>query len=217
MADYRQQQGDWVVKAASIAAIATDSALVVSLSPNSPLPTGTNAIGTVNVAPSTAPSTYAASTNGLVLAASATDVFTITGSASKTIRVTKVMFNAIQTTAAQVGVVLLRRSTANTGGTSTAPTAVNYDTANAAATATVAAYTANPTTTGTLVGNLYVQRVFVPGAATASDAQGLSETFGDFGQQPFVLRGAAQQLAINLAGVSVVGGSANITVEWTES
>ena len=216
MADFRQQTGDEVVKPPSTAAVATDPALVVSLSPNSPLPAGTNALGTVNVTPSTAPGTYAASVNGLVLAALATDIFTITGSASKTIRVTQVRFNAIQTTAAQVGVVLLRRSTADTAGTSTVQAAVPYDTANAAATATVTAYTANPTT-GTLVGNLFVQRVFVPGMATATDAQGLSETFGDFGQQPFVLRGVAQQLAINLAGVTVTGGAASITVEWTES
>ena len=216
MADFRQQTGDEVVKPASTPAVAADPALVVSLSPNSPLPAGTNALGTVNVAAATPPATFSVSINGLALAALATDVFTITGSASKTIRVTQVRFSAVQTTASQVGVVLLRRSTADTGGTSTAPTAVSYDTNNAAATATLAAYTANPTT-GTLVGNLYGQRVFVPGAATASDAQGLSETFGDFGQQPLVLRGVAQQLAINLAGVTVTGGSANITVEWTES
>jgi hypothetical protein len=37
------------VKAASTASVATDTALVVSLSPNSPLPAGTNNIGTINV------------------------------------------------------------------------------------------------------------------------------------------------------------------------
>jgi hypothetical protein len=36
------------VKAASTAAVATDPSLVVAFSPNSPLPTGTNSIGTVN-------------------------------------------------------------------------------------------------------------------------------------------------------------------------
>ena len=38
MADYRQQIPDEVIKAASVAAVATDMALVVSLSPNSPVP-----------------------------------------------------------------------------------------------------------------------------------------------------------------------------------
>ena len=40
--------GPAAVKAASIAALATDPALVVALSPNSPLPTGSNTIGSVN-------------------------------------------------------------------------------------------------------------------------------------------------------------------------
>ena len=41
--------GPAAVKAASTAAAATDAALAVALSPNSPLPVGTNAIGTVTV------------------------------------------------------------------------------------------------------------------------------------------------------------------------
>lgn len=192
------------IKAASVASVVTDTAIVVALSPNSPMPTGA------------LPMTYSASVNGLALAATATDVFTLTGSATKTIKITKVEVNAVQMTASQVVVVLLKRSTANTAGTSTAQTAVPYDSANVAATATVLAYTANPTT-GTLVGNLFTQRVFMPGAATASDAKGLSVVFGDVGQQYIVLRGIAQVFSVNLAGVSVVGGSANISIEWMES
>ena len=183
---------------------------------NSGIPGGSSSIGTVVVAATTPPATYSATVNGLALAATATDIFTLTGSATKTIRITKVSFNALQTTAAQVAVVLLRRSTANTVGTSTAPTATAYDSTNVAATATALAYTANPTT-GTLAGNLFTQRVFVPGAATASDAQGLMLSYGDFGQQGLVLRGIAQVFAVNLAGVSVVGGSANVSIEWNES
>ena len=203
MADLRQQIPDEVVKAANTAATAADPALVVALSPNSPLPTAA------------LPATFSASINGLALVASATDVFTLTGSATKTIKITKVAFNAIQTTAAQVGVVLLKRSTADTLGTFTTIPSVPYDSTTAAATAVVTAYTANPTT-GTLVGNIFTQRVFVPGAATASDAQGLSMAYGDVNQQYVILRGTAQQFAINLAGVSVVGGSANISIEWIE-
>ena len=214
MADIRQQIPDEAIKAGSTAAVAADPSLVVALSPNSPLPTGANVIGTVN-APAPAAS-FSATINGLALAASATDIFTLTGSATKTVRITKVTFNAVQTTASQVTIVLLRRSTANTVGTSTAQAAVAYDSNNAAATATALAYTANPTT-GTLLGNVLTSRVFVPGAATAGDAQGLMQLFGDVGQQYLTLRGIAQVFALNLAGVSVVGGLANVTVEWTES
>ena len=217
MADLRQQIPDEVIKLGSVAAVAADPALVVTFSPNSPLPVGNNTIGTVNIASSALPSTYSATISGLALATTATDIFTIIGSATKTIRITKIAINGIQTTAGQVGVVLLRRSTANAGGTFTAQTAVPYDSTNLAATAVVSAYTANPTTVGTLVGNFYSQRVFMPGAATASDAQGLSVAFGDVNQQYVTLRGIAQGLSVNLAGVSVVGGSINITIEWEES
>lgn len=205
MADFREQSTDPAVKLSGVAAATTDQALVVALSPNSPMPA--NALA----------ATYAAAVNGLALAATATDIFTISGSATKTIRIAKISINGIQTTASQVGIVLLRRSTANVGGTLTAPAMVSHDSLNAAATAVIAAYTANATTLGTLVGNIFSERLFVPGAATATDAQGISLMFGDAGEQPPTLRGTAQVIAVNLAGVSVVGGSANISIEWTEA
>ena len=49
MADIRQQIPDEAIKAGSTAAVATDPSLVVALSPNSPLPTGVNTIGSVVV------------------------------------------------------------------------------------------------------------------------------------------------------------------------
>lgn len=171
----------------------------------------------VTTASSVSPATYVASINGLAPGTTATDVFTLAGSATKTIRISRVEVNGIQTTAGQVAVVLLKRSSTNTAGTSTTQTAVAYDSTNAAATAVALAYTVSPTTTGTLVGRIYSQRVFMPGAATASDAQGLSSAFGDNGQQNLVLRGTSEIFAVNFNGVTVVGGSANISIEWNES
>ena len=54
--------GPAAIKAASIAAAATDPSLVVALSPNSPLPAGTNSIGTVVVSnlPTTVDTNYGA-------------------------------------------------------------------------------------------------------------------------------------------------------------
>ena len=192
------------IKAASTAAAAADPAIVVALSPNSPMPTAA------------APATYSASIVGLATAVTATDIFTITGSATKTVRVSRIMVNGVQTTAAQVNVLIVKRSTANSAGTSTAPTAVSYDTTNAAATATVLAYTANPTL-GTAVGTASASRAFIPGAATASDAQGLEIVSGDVGQQMMTLRGTAQVLAVNLNATTVAGSAINVTIEWTES
>lgn len=179
-------------------------------------PETTKVIGTVNVSSSIAAATYSATISNLAVAALATDIFTIAGSATKTIRITKIAINGIQATAGQASIVLLKRSTADTAGTSTAPTKVPYDSTNAAATATVAAYTANPTT-GTLVGNIFNQRIFLPAAASTSDAQGFAMEIGNFGQQQMALRGAAEQFAVNLAGVTITGGSVNISIEWTES
>jgi hypothetical protein len=50
MADIRDQKTDTTVKAASTASVASDTALVVGLSPNSPIPSGTNPIGAVQPA-----------------------------------------------------------------------------------------------------------------------------------------------------------------------
>ena len=215
MADYRELSTDPTIKAGNTAAVAADASMVVALSPNSPLPAGANTIGTVNIG---APSmTYAAAVSGLAPAALATDVFAISGSATKTIRISKLAINGVQTTAGQVAILVVKRSTANTGGTSTAQTKIPYDSANAAATATVLAYTANPTTLGTVVGTITASRLFVPGVASATDAQGFSIVVGDVGQQFITLRGAAENLCINLNGVTVAGGAVNVTIEWTES
>ena len=50
MADFRDQGVDPAIKQASTAAVAADLATVVALSPNSPVPAGTNKIGTVDIA-----------------------------------------------------------------------------------------------------------------------------------------------------------------------
>ncbi len=160
--------------------------------------------------------TYSATIAGLASAASATDIFTITGSASKTVRITRLEISGQATTAAAVQVALLVRSTANTIGTSTAPTLVPHDSNSAAATAVVKAYTANPTT-GSLVGNIRTDYVFLAAPATAT--VGPDKIFLDFGIRPsqaLVLRGITQVLAINLNGVTVTGGAWDVNIEFTE-
>lgn len=158
---------------------------------------------------------YSAAFNGAVTAAAATDVFTITGSVTKTIRVTRVEVSATQTTAAYQTILLVRRSTANTVGTSAAVTATTSDSNNPAATATLLSYTANPTT-GTLVGNIRAAKQFVPAALTVAGNPILAWDFGNRPAQAEVLRGTSQVIAINLNGAGVTGNSFNISVEWTE-
>ena len=65
-----------------------------------------------------------AATALLASAATPTDIAILPGSASKTILVTKVIVSGTKTTAGLVDVLLIKRSTANSGGTSAAMTAV---------------------------------------------------------------------------------------------
>lgn len=203
------------VKAASTAAVAADPSLVVALSPNSPTPAGTNTIGGVFLDDNPSKVTYSASAVGFAPAATATDVFTITGSGSKTIRITYLSVSG--STSAGSGVldslVLIKRSTANTGGTSASAFAVPHDSANGAATATVLSYTANPTL-GTAVGTVRSNRVAFQAAGAASQT-----IVWDWGTRPaesIVLRGANQVLAVNLSSTTIIGGALNIDIEFTE-
>lgn len=171
--------------------------------------------GTVNAIPtSSGVATYSAVTNDLATALLATDIFTITGSATKTVKVTLIRVTAVRTTSTTTDITLVKRSTANTGGTSTAETMVPHDSNNAAATAVVRSYTANPTT-GALVGSVREEKMFINVAATGTSDR-ITWEFGIRPSQPIVLRGTSQVLAINLSGVTITGPNFDIYVEWTE-
>lgn len=158
--------------------------------------------------------TYAASETNISPAVTPTDVFTITGSATKTIKIRRIEFSGLQTTTGNISVLLIKRSTANTGGTSAALTSVPLDSTMAAATATCLSYTANPTL-GTAVGTVLSGKVMIPSAtSTGLSSRTLYLNLATPG--PIVLRGVAQVLSINLAAVSLVGGSLSCTFEWTE-
>ncbi|SRR6266699_989119 len=157
--------------------------------------------------------TYIASITGLVVAASATDIFTITpGSAP--VRIIRARVSGIKTTAgADVDIQLIKRSAADTGGTATNPTKVAYDSADPASTATINAYTANPTGLGAAIGTLTVDSLFVGLSTVATSILDLA--FGNRPAKAIVLRGT-ETFAINLNGVTVGGGAFDISVEYTE-
>ncbi|HNC58449.1 MAG TPA: hypothetical protein PLP33_23685 [Leptospiraceae bacterium] len=160
-------------------------------------------------------STYSGTTAAFTPAATATDVFIIQGSATKTIRVLKIQLYATQTTAGAASIFLIKRSTANTAGTAVATTKVPFDSTNPAATATVQHYTANPTV-GTTVGNVQAYRGIIPAAASLINNPIITWTFGENSGQSVVLRGTTELLAINLNSVTINGGSLIARVEWTE-
>lgn len=163
---------------------------------------------------------YSASFQGAVTAVAATDIFNIGGSATKTIYITKIGLYATATASAIASTSLIKRSTANTAGTSTTLTNVPHDSNNAAATASVRAYTANPTL-GTTVGQILNQKlevVVATGAGTSLTPNSTNEyTFSNSqNQQPIVLRGTAEQLSINLNAASLTGNSFSFHISWYE-
>lgn len=160
--------------------------------------------------------TYAAGITGLTTALLATDIFTVTGSATTVVRVTGLGVSANGSAGANVNLAIIKRSSAHTGGTSATVTAVPYDSNDAAATAVARSYTVNPTVLGTAIGNIRVAEQFVSGVVTAGSGV-IEWDFGVRPSKPVVLRGTSQLLCVNLAGVTVTGGSYNIWVEWTES
>lgn len=161
--------------------------------------------------------TFTASSAAFSTVATPTDVFAITGTASKTVKITKMWISGVQTTAGVITTLMIKRSTANSGGTSASVTAVAHDSNNSSATATVLQYTANPTT-GTTVGNVWSGKHSVPAAATAGIGGfcGVLVDFVELYGQPVVLRGTSQVLAINLNSVTLTGGSIHCGVTWTE-
>lgn len=160
--------------------------------------------------------TYRASTaaGGIALAAAATDIAILPGNATNNVFVTKITVSGVQTTAGEVLVNIIKRSAANSAGTSAAMTSVPLDSGDAAASSLPLSYTANPTPGATvgIVDSAYVQ--FSP-AATGVATASYVFNFGERGKG-IKLSGVAQGLAVNLNGATVTGGNAVITFEFRE-
>ena len=160
--------------------------------------------------------TYSASTS-FTIASTATDIFTIYGSATKTVRITRIALSGIQTTASTGAFQLIKRSSANTGGTTASVTAVPFDSNSTAATATVLAYTANPTGLGTSVGTLlWFTKEIVTSAFANSDYSPFVIDYANRPSQAIVLRGTSQGLAIDASGGTFSGNTIRASFEWTE-
>lgn len=180
---------------------------------------GADTKGTSYVSGGPLKSTYMGATATFTPAAAPTDIFVITGSSTKTVRVLRIILSGVQTTAGGITTVsILKRSTADTAGTAVATTRVPLDSGFAAATAVVQHYTANPTV-GTLIADIYRPRVFIPAAATATLPVVIFDqdwTQNEWGTPP-TLRGAAETLAISLNATLPVGAATfEVTIMWTE-
>ena len=176
---------------------------------------GSQTLRIINVGYEGTRPTYSAAASGFTVAAAATDIFTITGSASKTIKVTRMSVTCSTTAGSGIlaRVQLIKRSTANTAGTSVNLIEVPHDSTFAAATATTLSYTANPTL-GTAVGTIRAERAAF--ASTGLISSRINWEFGTRGTKPIVLNGTSQVLAINLNATTVTGGICSADTEWVE-
>ena len=153
-------------------------------------------------------------------AAGAAMFFVITGSATRKLYVHKVRVSGLDlTTLASISVVCEKRSTAPSGGTAVALTAVPLETGFPTAAPTlIQVYTAAPTE-GTLVGTLGMRMVLAK-SATIVDGAPLSDVefvFGDSDDTyPVMLSGAAEGLNLAFAASPATPVTCAVEVEWTE-
>jgi hypothetical protein len=146
---------------------------------------------------------------------SAGDIFCISGSATKIVKVKAIHISAVASAAVVSTLSVARRSSLNTGGTPTVVTPVLSDTAvNPAATAVVTGYATAPTA-GTLVGRVRAQKLSIPTATSTTFATTPATfDFARYWDQPQVLRGVTQALCVDVDGTA--GGVWEIDAEFTE-
>ena len=171
----------------------------------------TNGRQIIKTYPDTTTTSYHASAT-VSSAASATDIAVLPGNATNTVLVSRVIVTCTQTTAGIITLQLIKRSTADTAGTSANMTVVPDDSNYAAGVSVPKTYTANPTT-GTAVGNIDTALVGCMAAGNTS----ANDMYMFVPLKPIVLRGTAQQLTVNLNAATVTGGSFAVTYEYSET
>lgn len=158
---------------------------------------------------------------GTFVAAAGTAPFLeINGVARKVIRVKRIIIGGLTLTAvAYLRLQVLKNSSANSSGTSTAPTAVPLDSNSPAAGATLKNYTVAPTP-GSLIGAIAEKRALAQ--ATTAAAAGIPDVvipfeFGDKDDnEAATLRGAAQNLSLAFGAVPASAVTGSFEIEWTE-
>lgn len=157
--------------------------------------------------------TYQFAVLGFAPVAAPTDVLEIKGSATKTVRIRRVIVTGVATAAGNMPVQLVRRSAASTGGGSvlTGLTAFKADTASAAPTATAGTFgTANPTLGAAGGGIAAAGRVCL---SAVGSGVGVVPLVFEFDISAAVLRGVSEYIYVNLNGAAIpAGGLFDVTV-----
>lgn len=175
-----------------------------------------NAVFTLAYDQSTMKPTYSA-TALITSQASSTDICSLSGSATRTVKVRRVIISGFSAVTVSEPFSIVRRSAQNTGAGAAMIKAV-YDTTNSltnsaanSSTAALAEIWTSPTL-GLLVAQL--ADVFISFGLSTALNSAYEFDFGRLGS-PVVLRGVAQNIAVNLNG-NVFTGSLTCTFEWTE-
>jgi hypothetical protein len=162
--------------------------------------------------------TYVYSASAIATFVTMQDLVILRGSTTKTVRVTRIEISGAATAATEILCYIKKHTIANTGGTNSNPTPTKYDSSDGGPTALVVLYTTQATVdaSATIIRAFRLTLAVTP-AATAN----LNDRYiADFGARPseaIVLRGVAQELAINFNGQATTAGQVmDITIEWTE-
>jgi hypothetical protein len=178
----------------------------------SSIPPGTNAIGKVET--ESAKPTYTASAFVAPAAVASSEVVNIRGVANKIIRLKFLSVTAQATATGSVLALLLRRTTANTGGTSATATIAPHSTTSAASSVLVTTYSANPTL-GTVGPTLAIwhQQLTAPAGPQVPP---VTFRWTDKNDEAPTLRSASEYLSLNFNTAPGAGASICAMFTWTE-
>lgn len=200
--------------AASLAALASSALVAIAQTP------GVNnnfaSVFTMVWEASSTKQTYSASVVQ-TLPATPTDVCSMTGSATKTIRVRRVIVSGVSNVVVSEPIAITRHGAYAALTDGQLMTKVKYDSQNGTSTLSFADYfTTAPSSLaiGTLTGVLADTYVTFPNTSTGIGNGAYTFEFGRFGSA-VVLRGITQLLAVNMTGQDG-GGKLSCTFEWTE-
>jgi hypothetical protein len=166
--------------------------------------------GMWNVATTGQIATFSIAPNAFAVGTGGSDVFQLQGSATKIIRVRRIILVGTAGAGSSVTVTLTRRSTADTGGTAVTPAIASMDTNNASATAVATTFNTMSPTQGTVTYPIQRQLVYFP--ATGFQADVMRWEYGTANEQPITLRGTSDYVGLFVNAPSTIV----LTVIWTE-
>lgn len=162
--------------------------------------------------------TYAVRIADVTPVALATDVLVLTGANGKILRISKISVSGSATAASLLDLYISKRTTLNSGGTSTVQTITKYDSLDPNPSGVVTLYSVNATSLGT-GSSLEGDKIYLPAQATPAGepTHWLADYTGLEAKCP-ILRNANESISINLSGIQTIppGTSLYLYIEWTE-